>query len=50
MHTYHIYTSVYLYSETWELGTPEGLSKTVLNSNVLFFSQVHFYVVNRLRD
>ncbi len=25
------------YSETWELGTPKGLSKTVLNSEVVLF-------------
>ncbi len=25
------------YSETWELGTPEGLPKTVLNSKVVLF-------------
>ncbi len=30
------------YSETWELGTPKGLPKPVLNSKV-----VHFYVLNR---
>ncbi len=27
----------YMYSETWELGTPKGLRKTVLNSEVLLF-------------
>ncbi len=26
------------YSETWELGTPKGLSETVLNSDVVLFS------------
>ncbi len=25
-----------MYSETWELGTPKGLWKTVLNSEVIF--------------
>ncbi len=25
------------YSETWEIGTPKGLSKTVLNSEVVLF-------------
>ncbi len=25
----------YMYSETWELGTPKGLPKTVLNSDVV---------------
>ncbi len=25
------------YSETWELGTPKGLSETVLNSEVVLF-------------
>ncbi len=25
------------YSETWELGTPKGLPKTVLNSKVVLF-------------
>ncbi len=27
----------YIYSETWELGTPKGLPKTVLNSEVVLF-------------
>ncbi len=27
----------FIYSETWELGTPKGLSKTVLNSEVVLF-------------
>ncbi len=26
-----------IYSETWELGTPKGLRKTVLNSEVVLF-------------
>ena len=26
-----------MYSETWELGTPKGLSKTVLNSEMVLF-------------
>ncbi len=30
-------STVYIYSETWELGTPKGLSKTVLNSEVILF-------------
>ncbi len=28
---------VYIYTETWELGTPKGLWKTVLNSEVILF-------------
>ncbi len=28
---------IIIYSETWELGTPKGLSKTVVNSEVVFF-------------
>ena len=30
-------TGVSKYSGTWELGTPKGLQKTVLNSEVVFF-------------
>ncbi len=26
-----------IYSGTWELGTPKGMSKTVLNSEVVLF-------------
>ncbi len=36
----HITGTLYiwiLYSETWELGTPKGLPKTVLNSKVVLF-------------
>ncbi len=32
-----IYMIKELYSETWELGTPKGLPKTVLNSKVVLF-------------
>ena len=28
---------IIIYSETWKLGTPKGLSKTVLNSEVVLF-------------
>ena len=28
-----------MYSGTWELGTPKGLSKTVLNSEVVLFAR-----------
>ena len=28
---------LFTYSETWELGTPKGLSKTVLNSEIVLF-------------
>ena len=31
------YIGFKIYSETWELGTPKGLSKTVLNSEVVLF-------------
>ncbi len=40
--------TLHSYSETWELGTLKGLSKTVLNSEVVLFPR--FYVLNRLRD
>ena len=29
--------SIYMYSETWQLGTPRGLRKSVLNSEVVLF-------------
>ncbi len=35
------------YSGTWELGTPKGLSKTVLNSEVvLFFRSISMYWID----
>ena len=38
-----------MYSETWELGTPKGLRKTVLNSGVvLFLRSISTYCI-RLR-
>ncbi len=39
-----------IYSGTWELGTPKGPFQTVLNSEVVFISQVYFYVMNRPWD
>ncbi len=42
---------IVLYSRTWELGTRKGLSKTVLNSEVvLFIMSISFYVLNRPGD
>ncbi len=32
-----VYRNVLLYSGTWELGTPKGLPKIVLNSEVVLF-------------
>ena len=29
--------TIHIYSETWVLGTPKGLSKTVLNSKMVLF-------------
>ncbi len=35
---------IYMYSETWELETPKGLSETVLNSKaVLFLRLISMY-------
>ncbi len=31
------FQQLHIYSETWELGTPKGLSKTALNSEVVLF-------------
>ncbi len=36
-HEYIMFDQLTEYSETWELGTPKGLSKTVLNSEVVLF-------------
>ena len=38
---------LFIYSGTWELGTPKGLSKTVLNSEVVLppeWSEVSLYI------
>ncbi len=32
-----MFSALSLYSGTWELGTPKGLSETVLNSEVVLF-------------
>ncbi len=37
------------YFGTWELGTPKGLSKTVLNSDVVLFLR-SISIMNRPRD
>ncbi len=37
VHVVILHASIYIYSGTWELGTPKGLRKTVLNSKVVLF-------------
>ncbi len=42
----------YIYSETWELGTPKGLRRTQFRRTEFrggLISQVHFHIINTIR-